>query len=53
MDVFKDVFIVDFSRSGLIAARVVPDLEIGYFVPTLLNIWNEVSFLNLLVVNIK
>ena len=52
MDVLEDVAVIDFARSGLFAAWVVADLEIGDFIPAAVYVGNQVSFADLLMVKV-
>ena len=48
-----NVFVIDLSTSGFLAARIVAGLEIGNFIPATIDIRNEVSFGDLLMVDIE
>ena len=52
MDVPEHVPVVDFARSGLISAGIVPDLEVGNFVPGRINVGDQVPLGDLLVVDV-
>ena len=49
----EDVAIVDLARPGFFAPWVITTLEICNFIPAIIDVWDEVSFTDLLVVNIK
>src|SRR5690606_9526691 len=53
VDVPKYVLVVDLPRGGFLSAGIVAHLKIGYFIPTGIDIGNEVAFLDLLVVYVK
>src|SRR5664280_2693060 len=52
IDIFKNIFKVDLSGCRLIASRCIPQMESGYLTPGSFNIWDQVSFSDLLMINI-
>src|ERR1700733_14209013 len=53
VDVFKNIFIVHLSRSGLIASRIIPDLKIGDLIITEIDIVDDISGITLDVIHIE
>ena len=53
MDMLEDLLIVDFPSSWFLSTWVIASLKICDFIPTQVDVCNQVSFGNLLVVNIK
>ena len=45
--------VVDFACTGFLAPGVVTYLKVGDLIPARFNIWDEVSLLNLLVVDVE
>ena len=49
----EDIVVIDFTRAGFLPSGVVANLEISDLIPACFNVWDQVSFLNLLVVDIE
>ena len=52
VDVFEDIPVIDFTRRWLFAPWVVTDLEITDLVPCSIDVGNQVSLGNLLMIDI-
>ncbi len=53
MDVLENIFVVYFTSGRFISTRVVANLKITDFVPACIYVRDKVTFLDLLVVDIK
>ena len=53
LEVLKDLAVVDLAGAGLFATGVVTTLEIRDFIPAVINVGDEVSLGDLLVVNVE
>ena len=53
MDVFEHVSKIDLARSRLFSPGIITTLKIANFIPTFLNIRNQVAFSDLLVVDVE
>ena len=53
VNVFENVGVIDFTGAGLFAARVVSCLKISNFAPGLIDVWNQIPFANLLMIDIE
>ena len=53
MDVFEHVSKIDLARSRLFSPGIITTLKISNFIPTFLNIRNQVAFGDLLVVDVE
>ena len=52
IDMSKNISIVDFTGCWLFTSRIITDLEIADFIPGVVDIRNQVTLGNLLVINI-
>lgn len=53
VNVLANFGVVDLTGAGLFSARIISCLEIAYLGPTLVDVGNEVSFGDLLMINVK
>jgi len=53
VDVFEDIFVVDFAGGGFFPTGVVADLEAADFRPGAVDVGNEVAFGDLLVIDVE
>ena len=52
-DSFEDVGVIDLASAGFFASGIVARLKVTNFVPSAVDVWDQVSFADLLVVNVK
>ena len=50
--IFKNIPVIDLPCTGFIPARVITAMESSYLVPARVNVWNEVTLSDLLMVDI-
>src|SRR5690606_31831321 len=53
MDMPENIPVVHFTRGGLVAARIIPNLEIGDLVPAAVDVVDDITFVALHMVHIE
>ena len=52
-DSFEDIGVIDLASARLLASGIVARLKVTNFVPSAVDVWDQVSFGDLLVVDVK
>ena len=53
MNMLENIPVIDLTGSRFISSRIIPDLEVGGLIPCPINVGNDVSFGDLLMINIE
>ena len=52
MDVLEYIEVVNLPGGGLFPSGIIAHLEVSNFIPCQIDVWNQVSFMNLLVIEV-